>query len=82
MKKAIKGVLEDDKTVYFIQAIDNNAMKQFKGELTDNWDFETLKKLFIKEFLDETTLLAEKEEFMLFGLIKGESLMNFHLPIL
>ena len=52
-------------------------MKQFKGEFTDNWDFETLKKLFTKEFLDETTLLVEKEEFMLIKLIKGESLMDF-----
>ena len=33
--------------------------------------------LFIEEFLDETTLLAEKEEFMLIKLIKGESLIDF-----
>ena len=46
----MKGVSEDEKTVHFIQAIDKNAMKQFKGELTDNWDFETFKKLFIEEF--------------------------------
>ena len=52
-------------------------MKRFKGELTDIWDFETLKKLFIEEFLIETTLLAKKEEFMLIKLIKRFSLMDF-----